>query len=287
MNKVVGLLAVFATKFHIYDLCLRFGIAGLGYRIFCRNIIKKSEDFFNENKERIENNCSLLADEKSVRVYRDAIKYRIKRYRHDHPQFNPDDQYFPEDIIILSDNEVFIDCGAYTGDTFDDFIKFERRCTCGGGSYKYIAFEPEERLYNELISKCSDKCFVAHKCGVWKNSGTLKFYSGDMAMAAEAKYDYAKYEGDFTEVEVKAIDESEECQDATFIKMDIEGSEMEALLGAEKVIRRNKPKLAICIYHSDEDMLRIIEYIHSIVPEYKLYVRHHSAYVAETVLYAI
>ncbi len=83
------------------------------------------------------------------------------------------------------------------------------------------------------------------------------------------------------------MDDVPECQDATFIKMDLEGSEMMALKGAEKIIKRNKPKLAICIYHSDQDMLEIIKYIHQLVPEYRLYIRHHSTSYIDTVLYAV
>ena len=88
-------------------------------------------------------------------------------------------------------------------------------------------------------------------------------------------------------VPVINIDAVPECQDATWIKMDIEGSEMAALHGARNVIQRNHPKLTICIYHSDEDMIRIAEYVHEIAPEYKLYVRHHKKNHGETVLYAI
>lgn len=83
------------------------------------------------------------------------------------------------------------------------------------------------------------------------------------------------------------IDAVRECRDATFIKMDIEGAEMEALQGAKETIMRNHPKLAVCIYHSDEDMIRIAQYIHSLVPEYRLYVRHHTKREHETVLYAV
>ena len=88
-------------------------------------------------------------------------------------------------------------------------------------------------------------------------------------------------------VSVAAMDDMRECQDATFIKMDLEGAEMQALQGAENLIKRNKPKLAVCIYHSDQDMLEIIRYIHKIVPEYSLYVRQHSNGIGETVLYAV
>ena len=73
----------------------------------------------------------------------------------------------------------------------------------------------------------------------------------------------------------------------TFIKMDIEGSELRALKGAKKTIIRDNPKLAICIYHKPWDVYEIAEYILSIVPDYKLFIRHYDYYPQETVLYAV
>ena len=68
--------------------------------------------------------------------------------------------------------------------------------------------------------------------------------------------------------------------------MDIEGSEQDALLGAAGIIRRDRPRLAICIYHKPEDLYEIPFLIKELVPEYRLYIRHHSDTYAETVLYA-
>lgn len=81
-----------------------------------------------------------------------------------------------------------------------------------------------------------------------------------------------------------AVDAAERV---TMIKMDVEGAELESLKGARETILRNKPKLAICIYHEPKDLTEIPLYIKSLVPEYKLFVRHHSNYFGETVLYAI
>lgn len=69
--------------------------------------------------------------------------------------------------------------------------------------------------------------------------------------------------------------------------MDIEGAELPALHGALKIIKRDKPTLAICVYHKREDLITIPQYIKKIVPEYKLYLRVHYAYASELVLYAV
>lgn len=72
----------------------------------------------------------------------------------------------------------------------------------------------------------------------------------------------------------------------TFIKMDIEGAEKESILGAKEIIKKYKPKLAICVYHKLEDIYMIPKMIKELVPEYKLYLRHHSLGMWETVCYA-
>lgn len=76
----------------------------------------------------------------------------------------------------------------------------------------------------------------------------------------------------------------------SFIKMDIEGSELETLKGAENTILKNMPILAICVYHKPEDLITIPQYISSLqtsTQKYSFYLRHHSYMLTETVLYAI
>ena len=69
--------------------------------------------------------------------------------------------------------------------------------------------------------------------------------------------------------------------------MDIEGAEIEALKGAEKTIKKYRPKLAICIYHEPDHLYRIPLIIKEMVPEYRIYIRHHSDTASETVCYAV
>ena len=69
--------------------------------------------------------------------------------------------------------------------------------------------------------------------------------------------------------------------------MDVEGAELKSLVGARNTIIKNHPRLAICVYHKISDVYEIPEYILSIVPEYRFFLRHYNAtHHWETVLYA-
>lgn len=126
----------------------------------------------------------------------------------------------------------------------------------------------------------NDKRIVLKESGLSDETGELFFYDrGSSSYLTDEEHANSV-------VMVSSIDDMDDCQKATWIKMDIEGAEWDALHGAEKVIRKNRPILTICIYHSDEDMIRIAEWVHETVPKYKLYVRHHTRRDHETVLYA-
>lgn len=116
-------------------------------------------------------------------------------------------------------------------------------------------------------------------CGMWREKAELGFTeNGDPGSRIEA--------GSSTKIKVDSIDNICADETVTFIKMDIEGSEKDALQGAVNVIKRDHPRLAICIYHSLEDLYEIPLWIKETVPEYRIYIRHHSDNEAETVVYA-
>ena len=90
-----------------------------------------------------------------------------------------------------------------------------------------------------------------------------------------------------TKIEATTIDEAVGDEEVTFIKMDIEGSELKALKGAEKTIRRCRPKLAICVYHRVDDLVTIPQYIQSLCPDYKLFYRNYCQLGLEAIIYAV
>lgn len=243
--------------------------------------MKKSLLFYEENRERAEKMLSLLSDEKSKIVWGGVVAYRTKRTLLTRDLYSWDDQYFVRDLVRVEDGEVFVDGGAYTGDTIRQFLTMaEKECV----KYrKVIALEPEAANYRMLKRAYgkNQRIELLQK-GLAEHSGTLLFCENGNASRLTEDESLAT-----TKVPVVAIDDLPESNEITWIKMDIEGAEMDALQGAEQTIRNRHPKLTICIYHSDEDMIRIAEWIHQTVPEYKLYIRHHTTSSNETVLYAV
>lgn len=186
-------------------------------------------------------------------------------------------QYLEESIMEYRDGEVFVDCGCY------DFESSERLMNICKVD-KIYAFEPDAQNLEKVkknIAKlqCQDKVEVFQR-GLWDRETSLYFTSsGDMMSKIHSDGE------DGSRVEVVALDHVIQ-EKVTFIKMDIEGSEMKALQGGRNLIQKYKPKLAISIYHKRGDLVDIPAYIHELVPEYKLFIRHYFYSPAETVLYA-
>lgn len=234
--------------------------------------MQASKNYFEYNKNRVDNVAEMMEDDVSKKIYKAAVKYRITHDRKDRPAYNRKNQYFPDDIVELTNEEVFVDCGAYNGDTINTFVNKVNQ------TYKKIvAFEADKA--NAKLIRTKENIHVVC-AAVWNENTELLFSNGGGSSSRVSNDTGMK-------VNAVAIDTISECKEATYIKMDVEGSEYNALIGAQKTISMNRPKLAICIYHSDEDMVRIAELIQGWSLNYKFYVRHHAQKISETVLYCI
>lgn len=184
--------------------------------------------------------------------------------------------YFDKDIIQFNDQEVFVDGGCLDFGTCQILLD---KCKTVKSIY---AFEPDSNQWlsvQDAIEKSGFKNAHFIKKGLWSETTELHFTQtfGGGSSISEA--------GDVN-IPVTSIDKAIQ-EPVTFIKMDIEGSELEALKGAKRHIVEERPKLAICVYHKPEDIFEIPMYIKSLVPEYRLFMRHYSSIEVETVLYAI
>jgi FkbM family methyltransferase len=243
-----------------------------------RYIIEKLEFNINKNIFINYNNipklCEILEDDESRVTISNILKYKMTRENKLLSDIYIPTQYFLSDIFKMSDAEVFIDGGAYVGDTIKDFLKFTNN------KFKAIySFEPNKYIYNGIkqLYKKNENIHIINK-GISNNEISTNFNIN----GAGSQID----ENGSDQIKTVSLDKFIK-EKVTFIKLDIEGYEMEALEGSKKIILRDKPKLAICIYHKEDDIWKIPLYIKSLVPEYKIYIRHHSnSNLWETVCYA-
>jgi len=241
---------------------------------------KKTARFFKKNGSRVEAVARSLADERSREVYFGIIRARcgVGEFA---SFYTKQTQYFENEFFVYGDDEFLIDCGAFTGDTIDEFVKFVP-------NYKgIISFEATPSSFEVLKKKYGDNPKIQLiKKGVWSEVTEMAFTDSPDYEGAGNGIGIGSGQNVIT-VKTTSIDALELREKVTFIKMDIEGAELEALKGAKNTILRDKPRLAICIYHSNDDMIRIAEWIHELVPDYKLFVRHHWHNSWETTLYGV
>jgi FkbM family methyltransferase len=218
----------------------------------------------------------MLSDEKSRETYLNVMKYRVTGDTKYLKASFVLPQYFCNDIFEFGNHEVIVDGGTAQGDTY-----LAARKLFNDKFDKYYMFEANTRYNNGLkwLTKDDERVRVIGK-GLYSSEQKLYITSNGHGSWLTDSGD------ENSRIDVTSIDEAVP-ESVTFIKMDIEGSEMAALQGARETILRDKPKLAICIYHLEGDFWNIPRYIKSMVPEYKIYIRHHCDFLDwETVCYA-
>jgi len=197
----------------------------------------------------------------------------------------PGDQYFPGLFSPIAD-ECFVDCGSFTGDTIESFLSQPGLSEESGGFRRVIAFEADPENFDRLtqwiatLNPSVAARIGARNAAVGAKRGKLRFQAGAGGGARLAA------DGNVT-VDCLPIDELITEPAPTFIKMDIEGAELDALEGARHSIQTHQPILAICAYHKQDDLWRIPLFIHSLVDDYRLFLRPHYSDGFDLVCYAI
>lgn len=199
------------------------------------------------------------------------------------------DQYFCLPQFVVPFRESFLDVGAYVGDMLEKFIW----ANCGAFKH-YYAVEPNPRVVAAFEARRSrlltewaiaPELITLIQAAASDTSRKIPIYlSGDFQQSLGTPQ-----EGDSAEcigqVQTITIDEEFAQRPVTFVKADIEGGELAMLQGARNVLAAQKPKLAISVYHKVTDLVEIVAFVKSVVPEYQVALRHHASDFSETVLY--
>jgi len=197
-------------------------------------------------------------------------------------------QYFCLPSFVNSGSELFVDAGAYVGDSVERFI------WANNGVFNHIyAFEPcgpqmaalrhrRERLIREWALNENNFTIVNAGLGQEDSFANMNFANGSLTSTSLITGNNNSQDSD---VKVVSLDSFLGGKPVTFIKADIEGMEMAMLRGALNTITTNKPKMALCVYHKPDDLFNIAEFVLDIDKNYTFALRHHSSLLMETTLY--
>ena len=184
--------------------------------------------------------------------------------------------YFPADLFQLTQNEVFVDCGAYDGDTIAAF-----RSVTGDHFDRIIAFEPDPKNFAQLKSEVNDdRRIMLRPYATSARHETLRFVAGDGVASRISTTGTC-------EVESITLDEALDGFAPTFIKFDIEGSEPDAIEGGRKTISRHRPKMAVCLYHAPNHLWSIPLRLNELLPNSRFSLRTYYADGFDCVCYCL
>lgn len=234
-----------------------------------------TKDYLKANFSKLEKVYSMLSDEQSRLCMRSLIEFRITGSIGALKlcESTPEEAY--ENIIRPSESEIYADLGAYTGDTVLQFIN-----RVGGKYEKIIAIEPNERNLKKLKENTmglENIYAIGAAAADYDGTTTVTKGSGRMIRRSQSGVSVRC-------VKLDTVLNGEKC---TYIKYDVEGSELSALKGSENTIKKYAPKLCAAIYHRVEDIFELPLYVGSLRQDYRLYMRHFPCYPAwDTNLYA-
>lgn len=243
----------------IYSLCERYRVLVPCVPVFGDEIFNL--EFIEKNKGKIEAAYSLFEDE-SKDIFAGCVDFMfggelevLKRIT------TPKDEVF-ENILKFSNDEIYLDLGAYRGDTVEEFLTYSPE-------YKeIIAVEPDRRTFKKLTDYLEDiPNSTAYQKAVYSEQKTLVFSS------KAGRQSTISDKGE--EIETLTVDELSADRVITYIKMDVEGAEKEAIEGAINTLKTQKPKLNIALYHRSGDVFELPLQITKINPNYKFRLRRH------------
>lgn len=226
------------------------------------------------------NAFDLWADDRSRCEYLAQLKWRLFGNLESLPPPERGGAYFSPDFIQLHPAEVYVDCGAFDGDTIKAFL-----AASNSSFRKILAFEPDPINF-ETLRRFVTTLPSAVQARITLEHAAVAAQNGKVRFSAQGSLSSRVGEGEEA-VEAVGIDSRLDGVSPTFIKMDIEGAEPDALLGAENHIRNVSPTLAICCYHSQDHLWSIPLLINSLRPDYKFYLRAHDLEAWDLVCYAI
>jgi FkbM family methyltransferase len=240
-------------------------------------------DFVLNAVDSVQEGYQCLSDDRSRQEFAAQVRWRWDAEWDALPEHESASQiYFHDGLVELSTSEELVDCGAFDGDSIRAFINRT------DGSFRGIhALEPDaanrQKLYEylEMVPRDISSRIKVLPFGAGDRNATLRFDSTGTAGSRIGTGDSA------TEIECRCLDDLFEDERPTIIKMDIEGAEPAALRGAQRLLRRARPTVAVCAYHKSEHLWTIPSLLKRLTQDYAIFLRRYAEDCWELVYYAI
>ena len=232
----------------------------------------------------------LWADEPSRREYVSQVRFRLTADFDglEHPVAHA--QYFPDDLFGWREDEWMVDGGAYDGDTIRSLVQWR------GDRFSHVlALEPDPANFGRLQGTVADldgsvqSRIDCQRVALGSARGTLVLSATGTAASTTSDATSASLmtAGATVVVEAKPMDELVAGFAPTFVKLDIEGAEPDALAGARETIRAHAPVVAVCVYHRQDHLWRLPLMLRDMRDDYAFFLRPHNEEGWDLVCYAV
>ncbi|MBO5872660.1 MAG: FkbM family methyltransferase [Clostridia bacterium] len=203
---------------------------------------------------------SILADEQSKKVFRETVLFKLDGNINRLFSCQTDEDEAFDNILKLKKGDSFLDLGAYSGDTVLDFVKRVE-------NFGHItAVEPDRKSYSKLLKNTEGLEIERINAAISSKCGEIPF---------SFKSSRGSGKGGEDKITALTVDSLSSDRRFDYIKFDVEGCEFEAILGAVKTIKKDKPKMLVSAYHKSDDYFTIPKRVLEINPDYKVYMRHY------------
>ncbi len=245
---------------HIYSLSERYSVIVPCVPVFGDDIFNR--EFIEKNADKI-NAAYSLFEEESKKIFEGCVNFMFGGELEILRSITTDKGEVFENILRFGNNESYLDLGAYRGDTVEEFLHY-----CGGEYESITALEPDRRTFRKLCDYLENiPRSTAHQRAIYNEITTLKFSSKAGRQSTISEKGEA--------IETATVDGLCDNKKVTYIKMDVEGAEKEAIEGAKATLKEQKPKLNIALYHRSADVFELPLLIAQINPNYKFLIRRH------------
>lgn len=246
-----------------------------------KKLFSSEVSFIQSNLKEFNNIYNQFYDEKSKKIFENIINFRLTRKRqYLEDSFCIGEQYFDTEIInpvLFSQKGYCIDGGSFDGDTVERFYELYP-----DSDFIFQCYEPDEKNINNFMKRTAliqyHKVFI-HKAGLYDKTSKTGSVSGN-SMGAAIDIESSG------NISLETINELPDDLQIKFIKLDIEGAELKALYGGYERIVKDRPVMAICAYHLQDDLIKLPNFINRL-PDYKIFLRHYMIASSETILYGI